>query len=291
MDRRHFLHAASAALASAPLTRADDDDALKRRMKFGLVTYMWGADWDLPTLIANCEKAGLLGVELRTEHKHGVEPSLTADQRREVKKRFADSRVICIGPGTNQEFDSPDPARLRQQIEGTKAFLQLSHDIGGSGVKVKPNRFHKEVAKARTLVQIGESLRGLGQFAADLGQQIRVEVHGDPAPLFYMQQIMEVADHPNVKVCWNSNDEDLHWKGGIEQSFQAVQPWIGQTTHVRELNLGDYPYQKLIDLLSAMKYDGWVLLEARTKPEDRIRALQEQREVFESMVKKASTPG
>ena len=38
----------------------------KSEMKLGLVTYLWGRDWDLPTLIANCEKTGFLGVELRT---------------------------------------------------------------------------------------------------------------------------------------------------------------------------------------------------------------------------------
>ena len=35
-------------------------------MRFGLVTYQWGRDWDLPTLIENCEKTRVLGVELRT---------------------------------------------------------------------------------------------------------------------------------------------------------------------------------------------------------------------------------
>ncbi len=37
-------------------------------MKFGLVTYQWGKDWDLPTLISNCEKCGYEAVELRTQH-------------------------------------------------------------------------------------------------------------------------------------------------------------------------------------------------------------------------------
>lgn len=54
-------------------------------MNLGLVTYQWGKDWDLPTLLANCEEAGLLGVELRTEHAHGVETSLSAQERKEVK--------------------------------------------------------------------------------------------------------------------------------------------------------------------------------------------------------------
>jgi hypothetical protein len=55
------------------------------KMRFGLVTYLWGKDMDLPTLISSCEKSGLGGVEVRTEHKHGVEPSLSKIQRR----RFA----------------------------------------------------------------------------------------------------------------------------------------------------------------------------------------------------------
>ena len=51
-------------------------------MKLGIVTYMWGADWDLPTLIKNCEATGFEGVELRSTQKHGVEPSLTKEQDR-----------------------------------------------------------------------------------------------------------------------------------------------------------------------------------------------------------------
>ena len=65
-------------------------------MKLGIVTYMWGADWDLPTLIKNCEATGFEGIELRSTHKHGVEPSLSKEQRAEVRKRFADSKVACV---------------------------------------------------------------------------------------------------------------------------------------------------------------------------------------------------
>ncbi|MCH8118525.1 MAG: PmoA family protein [Planctomycetes bacterium] len=36
-----------------------------------------------------------------------------------------------------------------------------------------------------------------------------------------------------------------------------------------------------------MDYAGWILLEARTKPDDRVKALAEQRQVFEEMVAKA----
>ena len=57
------------------------------RMKLGTVTYNLAQDWDIPTIIKNCEAAGFQGVELRTSHKHGVEVSLSPDERGEVKQR------------------------------------------------------------------------------------------------------------------------------------------------------------------------------------------------------------
>jgi sugar phosphate isomerase/epimerase len=286
--RRFFKQSISlgaAALAAGPLSGAMARAAVApgSKMKLGLVTYLWGRDWDLPTLLANCEKSGVLGVELRTTHAHGVEPSLNAAQRAEVRKRFDDSPVEFVGPGSNECFDHPDAGRLEAAIEAAKAFVQLSHDCGGSGVKVKPNSFHKDVPREKTIEQIGKSLNVLGQFAGDLGQQIRLEVHGQCSPLPVVRRIMDVADNPSVGVCWNSNGQDLEGEG-LAHNFHLVKDRFGTTAHVRELNVGDYPYEQLIGLFVAMNYDGWILLECRTNPRDRVAALVEQREVFERMV-------
>ncbi len=289
--RRDFLKtstAAAAALSTGALAvpSAFGASEASPKMQMGLVTYLWGQDWDLPTLIANCEKAGYLGVETRTQHAHGVEPSLTAAQRKEVKKRFADSPVELLGPGTNQQYDDPEPEKLKASIEGTKAFIKLSHDCGGSGVKVKPNSFHKNVPHEVTIEQIGKSLNVVGAYAADYGQEIRLEVHGTCCELPTIKKIMDYVDQKSVGVCWNCNKQDLQGEG-LEYNFNLVKDRFGKTVHVRELNLGDYPYQQLIDLFVGMNYSGWILLEARTKPADRIAALIEQREVFEKMVAKA----
>ena len=241
------------------------DRKLGSKMKFGLVTYLWGRDWPLPALISNCERAGIGGVELRTEHAHGVEPSLTRQQRIEVKKRFSDSPVTLVGLGRNECFDSPDPDILKKNIEATKAVIKLSSDIGATGVKVKPNDFHKNVPREKTIEQIGRALNTVGRFAADYNQQIRLEVHGTCCHLPTIRLIMDVAYHPNVTVCWNSNDQDLEGRG-LEFNFNLVKDRFGDTAHVRELNIGTYPYQQLINLFVKIDYPGWILLEARTDP-------------------------
>lgn len=291
-SRRCFLKQSIAvcagALTAGPMGTAFALAGDKRgsKMKFGLVTYLWGRDWDLPTLIRNCEKSGVLGVELRTTHKHGVEPSMGVQEREEVKKRFDQSPVKLVSLGSNERFDSPDPAKLKKAIETTKAFIKLSHDVGGSGVKVKPNDFQKGVSRDTTIEQIGRSLNTVGKYAAEYGQEVRLEVHGQCSPLPIMKRIMDVAEHPNVGVCWNSNRQDLDGKG-LEHNFNLVKERFGRTVHVRELNDKNYPYQELLRLFVKMDYAGWILLEARGKPKDRVKALIEQREIWQGMVKKA----
>lgn len=257
------------------------------KMRFGLVTYLWGQDWDLPALINNCETTGVLGVELRTQHAHKVEADLNAQQRRNVKKRFADSPVILVGLGTNFEFHSPNPSELRKNIEGAKQYITLSHDVGGSGVKVKPNTLPDGVPVEKTIEQIGTSLNELGRFAANFNQEIRVEVHGEKTQQIpVMRQIFDHVTEPNVAVCWNCNPQDLDGRG-LEYNFNLVKGRFGETVHVRELNIGDYPYQQLINLFVKMDYAGWILLEARTKPADRVKALIGQRLIFEQMLANA----
>ncbi|MHC4463741.1 MAG: DUF6807 family protein, partial [Planctomycetota bacterium] len=246
----------------------------------------WGRDWALPMLIANCEKTKVLGVELRTQHKHGVEANLNSQQRRDVKKRFENSAVTLVGLGTNFAFHHVDAARLRKDIEGAKEYIKLSHDVGGSGVKVKPNDLPRGVPREKTIEQIGKSLNELGRFGAEYGQEIRLEVHGGCSQLPVMKGIMDVAEHPNVGVCWNCNSQDLQGEG-LEYNFNLVKDRFSDIVHIREVNVGSYPYQELMKLFVGMDYDGWILLEARTNPKDRVRALFEQRLVWQEMVAKA----
>lgn len=259
----------------------------KLRVNFGMVTYLWGATWDLPTLIDNMTAAEVYGVELRTSHAHGVGTDLTRDQRRDVRRMFRNSAVQVIGIGTDLRFDYPDRVRLRESIDKTIEHITLSKDIGGTGVRVMPNQFHPGVPKSRTVEQIGRSLNQLARIGADNGQQIRLEVHGhETQEIGIIKDIMDVADHPNVTVCWNSNPEDLHGRG-LEANFNLLKDRLGSIAHVRELEDPSYPYEQLVKLFVDMNYRGWILLEGRTDPPDKVQALIQQRNLFEQMVEKA----
>lgn len=250
-------------------------------MQLGFVTYQWGAAWDLPTLLKNLKETGFAGAELRTTHKHGVELSLNEAQRKETAQKFEDAGVELIGFGTTCEYQSPDPAVVQKNIDETKAWIKLAHDTGATGVKVRPNGLPKEVPVEKTLEQIGKALHQCGQFGEDYGIDIRVEVHGPgTCELPNFARIMQVADHPNVKTCWNCNREDVHG-AGLEANFKLVQETIG-TVHLHDLITG-YPWKELFGLLKAAHFDGWTLLEAETQTADPIRVMKYYRRVWEQL--------
>ncbi len=284
LNRRHLLQTSAASLAALALPKSLLAAPRPHAgMHFGLVTYQWGKDMTLPELLSTCEKSGLDGVELRTEHKHGVEPSLSPAERTEVRKQFEDSPVELVGYGSNCQYHESEPEKLKANIELTKKYIELMHDCGGSGVKVKPNGFPKGVSREKTIEQIGKALNEVAEYGQGYGQKIRVEVHGTgTSQLPVMRDIFKVADHPNVYVCWNCNGEDLAGEG-LEANFNMVKDRFGDTVHIRELNDGDYPYPELMKMFTDIDYQGWILLEARVEPKDKVAALVEQREIFERL--------
>ena len=241
-------------------------------MHLGLVTYNLAADWDLATLIQRCEATGFEGVELRTTHAHGVEESLNAGERMEVRQRFAASPVQLFGIGSIYEFHSLDQAEVRRNIEGTKRSLQLAHDLGAGGVKVRPNGHQEKagVPREQTLEQIGRAARECGQTACDLGVELRMEMHGAVRQAATMRHIFEAADG-YCWACWNCNDDDVQ-AGSIKQAFDEVSRWIREV-HITRIWNPIYPYRELFSLLNGINYQSFCLAEipASADPEELMR--------------------
>lgn len=252
--------------------------AAARKMRLGLVTYNIAPDWDLPTVIDRCRKLKLAAVELRTTHKHGVEPTLSKAERADVRKKFADSGVVLCGLGSTCEYHDPDPAKLANQIETTKQFIELAKDLGAKGVKVRPNGLPKGVAEEKTLEQIGKALATCGQAAADAGVEIWLEVHGpETSHPPRIRKILDIANRPNVGACWNSNGTDVK-DGSVKPYFELLRDKL-LSVHINELTNG-YPYRELFSLLNQSGYDRYTLIELqglKTKspdPADTMRLLQ-----------------
>jgi len=285
-NRRDFLQRAGFGLgalgfaAQAVLAAEKPAASFARpsKIRLGTVTYNLAKDWDIPTIIKNCEEAKFEGIELRTTHAHGVEVTLSKAQRDEVKQRFRDSNVELMGLGSVFDYHTPDQAKLRKDIEATKVYIVLAHDVGAPGVKVRPNALPKEVPAEKTLEQIGRSLRELGEFGDGYGVQIRLEVHGTETSLLpNIKTIIDAAGHRNVGVCWNSNQTDLAGEG-FEHNFNLVKAKIF-TVHMRDLYLDEYPFRKLLKRLNEIGFTGFCLAEI-PESNDPVRVMKYFRGLF-----------
>lgn len=263
LSRRSFLAGAAGTVALAPHLRAADEAA---KFKLGIVTYNVPKDWDLPTLLKVCKEVGIAAVECRTTHKHGVEPKLTADERKSVKKQFADAGVVFWGCGSVCEFHSDKPEVVKQNLEDCKQFIQLVHDLGGVGVKVRPNGITKGSTEEKTFAQIGAALNECGKAADAAGVEIWVEVHGAVTQVpKNMKAIMEACGHKKVGVTWNSNATDIENKS-VAAALELLKPWI-KSCHINDLTndaKGTYPYRELFKLLRGIGYDRYTLCEVGT---------------------------
>jgi sugar phosphate isomerase/epimerase len=290
VTRRSFLAAgiaAPTALASQWVPGFAAEDPAK--FKLGIVTYNVPKDWDLPTLLKVCREVGITAIECRTTHKHGVEPTLTADERRAVKKQFADSGVVFWGCGSVCEFHSDDPKVVQKNVEDCKEFVKLVHDLGGRGVKVRPNGVPKGADEQKTFEQIGRALKECGAAAADAGIEICVEVHGPTTQIpKNMKTIMEACGHKAVGVTWNSNATDVE-NGSVAHSFDLLKPWI-RSCHINDLEndaKGKYPYRELFKLLRGISYDRFTMCEVGTAygVEEGTKFLKGYKSLWEKLVK------
>jgi len=281
------LHAIGTRPASAAEARPG-----KPNLRFGLATYQWGMDWDIPTLIANCTKAKVFGIEPRTSSKyaHGIELELSAEKRSEIKKRFADSPVAVVSIACGERMDWPEPEKLKAAIEASKAYLKLSRDVGSRTIRIFPNQFQPNVPHEKTIEQIAKAASEVGAYAAELGQEVSLEAHGPAGELPTMRAIMDQVTQKSVRVRLNCDNRDMLGKG-FEENFNLVKDYLSRIIHLHGLKDAKFPYPQLVSLLVKANWDGWALMENSDKVPDRVAALTEQREIWEALVEKALKAG
>lgn len=176
MNRREFVSRACRRRASHPRRAAAPDPG--PRLHLGAVTYNILKDLDTESIIDVLEGAGCEGVELRTTHKHSVEPSIGPEERTRVRRLFERSKVPLVGFGTTWRFQSSDAAERKKQVDIAMQFVDVAH-TGALGIKIQPMGFPPEVPAETSTRNFGTSLREWGDYGARRGVR---DLDGSPWP-------------------------------------------------------------------------------------------------------------
>ena len=102
----------------------------------------------------------------------------------------------------------------------------MARDVGTPGIKVRPNGLQEKagIPAEKTLEQIGLALRECGEFAADYGVQIRLEVHGgDTSYPPHIQPIAATLSHAGTPIIAKLRQDQ---SSSISISLQAGLVWF-----------------------------------------------------------------
>lgn len=273
-SRRNFFQVAavSASAVMLPSFAMPAETKVKKLnnnpLKLGMMTYTLGRDWNIDEIIKNCTETKFQHVELRTTHAHGVEVTLTPSERSVVKGRFADAG-LAISLASGFSYNSPDPAVLKRNIDGTKEYILLAKDVGALGIRV----FGSNTDDEKMLTQIGKALAEVGEFGYNNGVEIRV--CNDGPTLAMVKKNIEYSQSPHVYLNWNCPMSDL--EGGFENNFNSVKHLI-RNIHLREL-WNEYPWRLFFKLLSKSGYTGYCDAEIPGNP-DPVRFMKYYRALF-----------
>lgn len=248
-------------------------------LKIGLMTYNLAKNWDIETIIKNCTEAKYEHVELRTTHAHGVEVTLSKAERQEVRKRFEDAG-LKLSLASAFRYHYPDQKLVRENIEGTKEYTLLAHDIGALGIRVFPNEVlvDQGIPEEKTFEQIGKAVGECAEFAKDYGVQIRLAVHGKGTDFVpKVKKMIDYSGSDHVYVNWNCSPNDVTGEG-FEANFNMVKDRIGNV-HIHELWDETYPYRKFFELMKQNGYQGYLDAEIPESPEP-VRLMKYYRALF-----------
>jgi hypothetical protein len=260
-NRREFLVGSAAALAAPWLGDRAAAATTGPGFHLGCVTHTLFEKSSLETIITTLEECGYEGVELRTTvgspagQVHGVEPSLTQAERAKVRKRFERSKVKLVNLGSPAEFQSPDAAERKRNVAVAKQFVDLAHDLGATGIKVRPYGWGTEPDHKKTIQRIGECLKELGEYSAPKGVDNLLEIHNEGHK--EDKQMLTLGGTKGVGIIWNCDDHDVV-NGSVKPTFDMLRPWF-RTAHVKYRK--DYPFRELYTLLHESKFTGYTMYE------------------------------
>jgi len=231
-------------------------------------------EWELPQIVNAARDYGYDGVEIRVEagHKHGVELSLTAQQRDEVRRRFEEAGVAVSCVATSVRFSTNDPAERDVQVEILKRYCDLAADLGARRVRVFGGRIPEGVLKQECKKYVAESLAQAGPYAWERGVYVCLETHDDFSLAADVADTLSLADAPGLAATWDWQHPFTHGET-IEASFAYLSDWV-QHTHVHDvrpkpgggteivpMGEGVLPLREIARLLRQSGYSGYLSME------------------------------
>jgi sugar phosphate isomerase/epimerase len=227
------------------------------------------------------KRYGYDGVEprLTSKHGHGIETSMSPEEREQTRERAHDSgiRLSCLA--TSLRFAVPSAEE--QTVEEAGSIIDLAGDLGCPCIRVFGGDYGDETDESGAVDQAVKGLRAVADHAGRRGVVLALETHDRFTDPEVVANIIRRADHPSVAVNWDVMHPVRQSRYSVEQAYDILKQWIAhvhvhdgstslETLQVLPMGTGQIDHRTAVRLLAKDGYNGfisgeWIL---GTLPED-----------------------
>ncbi|MBS0205237.1 MAG: sugar phosphate isomerase/epimerase [Planctomycetes bacterium] len=256
-------------------------------------------EWDWHDVVNHGSQAGYDGVEIRLLTREtdllkigDLQPSQWPARQQEMR----DAGFRVAGLASSVRFDAPDANDRRTQIDVGRRYIDLCSALGGEFIRVFGDVLPNvgDPLRPAVIQQVADGLVELGTMAAPAGIQILLETHGDFSASPPCVEVMQLANHPNVGLVWDTHHpwrfhgerladtwerlrrwtRHTHWKDSVRIPDRGSTPEaIAAASAASQLMAGhqhadyvlfrggEFPARECLQLLRKGGYSGWHSLE------------------------------
>lgn len=232
-------------------------------------------DWDLEDVIAGAHKYGYDGIELRALGGSLDLPGCGefAAERiaatREYLKR-EDIEICCVD--TSCTFHSVAADERAVQVSAALVHAELAAKLGAPLIRVFPDKIQPGAQREQTRDWIAACLREIAE-RMPVDVDVALETHGDFARAEAAVEIVELADHPKIKLIWDVANS-VAAGDTIARAAAVVEPHLAHI-HLRDAKpvagsehwlpvlagCGRVSFAEALAASKGLNYDGYVSFE------------------------------
>ena len=232
--------------------------------------------WPLDRVLAAARRLGYAGVELRfleDDDALWARPELTGSGLAATRARLRDDGLAIACVDTRSFFHHPAGPARETALEEARRALELAASLGAAGIRVFGDRIQAGQDRQSTRALIAEALARLAEVAQAHGVEVWIESHGDFARGRDTLAAVEGLPSARVGVVWDPCNafevgeapaEGLRALGARARHVHLKDvgrdgpegPW-----RPRLPGRGEFHPERVLALLSARGYDGWVSFE------------------------------
>ena len=219
----------------------------------------------LSDMLVLARRLGYDGIEPRIDakHRHGVELSTTAAQRKAIRALAADHGVAICCVATSCKY--ADPQTAAGAVESARAAIDLAADIGAPTIRVFGGDLGTGLRRYQAIHGVADSLRSVAEYARDRGVTVCMETHDSWCDPAHVAAVMRLVDHTAIGVNWDYWHTERVAGATADESFGLLKPWIHHVhfhdgTHAsdrlehRAIGSGELEVGRVVALLQGVGY-------------------------------------